>query len=136
MSILNILDLCWCRFYWYDVRRGGGLPTYGASLGMAFFIELFIVGIIEFPQSIGFYKLPDIPYLPFGLGVVGLILFFLIRNWNKDIREERLTKYQNYKKENPQKEKKIFWGFIIITMGLCVLVMGITQIRYELLQRQ
>ena len=96
---MNIFDLVWCKFYLHDERYDIGYPLLGASIATGFFIEIFIVDLIIFPSTIGFYKLPtDMSYLPFGIGCSLILAIFIFRNRNKDIRNRRLAKYREYKK--------------------------------------
>ena len=113
---MNILDLSWCKFYLHEERYDIGYPLLGASVSTGFFIEIFIVGLIIFPSSIGFYKLPEVSYLPFGIGVGLILAIFIFRNRNKDIRNRRLAEYQKYKKEYPRKSNILFIMFMIIAI--------------------
>ena len=95
---MNIFDLSWCKFYLHDERYDIGYPLLGASTLTTFFIALFINGLIIFPSAIGLYKIPTLPFLPFGIEIGLIIAIFIFRNRNKDIRNKRLAEYREYKK--------------------------------------
>ena len=130
---MNILDLSWCKFYLHDERYDIGYPLLGASVSTGFFIEIFIVGLIIFPSSIGFYKLPEVSYLPFGIGVGLILAIFIFRNRNKDIRNRRLAKYREYKKKHPRKSTFRFIMFIVIPILLFIIDVIIANTRYNML---
>ena len=130
---MNILDLSWCKFYLHDERYDIGYPLLGASIATGFFIEIFIVGLIIFPSSIGFYKLPEVSYLPFGIGVGLILAIFIFRNRNKDIRNRRLAEYREYKKKHPRKSTFRFIMFITIPILLVIIDFIIMNTRYNML---
>ncbi|MBR5831302.1 MAG: hypothetical protein IKY79_01665 [Bacteroidales bacterium] len=130
---MNILDLSWCKFYLHDERYDIGYPLLGASVSTGFFIEIFIVGLIIFPSSIGFYKLPEVSYLPFGIGVGLILAIFIFRNRNKDIRNRRLAEYREYKKKHPRKSTFRFIMFITIPILLVIIDFIIMNTRYNML---
>ena len=130
---MNIFDLSWCKFYLHDERYDIGYPLLGASVSTGFFIEIFIVGLIIFPSSIGFYKLPEVSYLPFGIGVGLILAIFIFRNRNKDIRNRRLAEYREYKKKHPRKSTFRFIMFITIPILLVIIDFIIMNTRYNML---
>ena len=130
---MNILDLSWCKFYLHEERYDIGYPLLGASVSTGFFIEIFIVGLIIFPSSIGFYKLPEVSYLPFGIGVGLILAIFIFRNRNKDIRNRRLAEYREYKKKHPRKSTFRFIMFITIPILLVIIDFIIMNTRYNML---
>ena len=130
---MNILDLSWCKFYLHEERYDIGYPLLGASVSTGFFIEIFIVGLIIFPSSIGFYKLPEVSYLPFGIGVGLILAIFIFRNRNKDIRNRRLAEYREYKKKHPRKSTFRFIMFITIPILLFITCAIIMNTRYNML---
>ena len=113
---MNIFDLAWCKFYIHDERYDLGYPLFGASISMGFFIGLFINGLIMFPSVIDLYKLPNLPFLLFGIELCVVIALFIFRNRNKDTRNRRLAEYQKYKKEYPRKSNILFIMFMIIAI--------------------
>ena len=113
---MNIFDLAWCKFYIHDERYDIGYPLFGASISMGFFIGLFINGLIMFPSVIDLYKLPNLPFLLFGIELCVVIALFIFRNRNKDTRNRRLAEYQKYKKEYPRKSNILFIMFMIIAI--------------------
>ena len=113
---MNIFDLAWCKFYLHDERYDIGYPLFGASISMVFFIGLFINGLIMFPSVIDLYKLPNLPFLPFGIELCVIIALFIFRNRNKDTRNRKLAEYQKYKKEYPRKSNILFIMFMIIAI--------------------
>ena len=131
---MNIFDLVWCKFYLHDERYDIGYPLLGASIATGFFIEIFIVDLIIFPSTIGFYKLPtDMSYLPFGIGCSLILAIFIFRNRNKDIRNRRLAKYREYKKKHPRKSTFRFIMFIVIPILLFITDAIIANTRYNML---
>ena len=130
---MNIFDLSWCKFYLYEVRHDMGFPLVGASISMTFFVVLFIVGLIMFPSTIGLYKLPNLPFLPFGIGLGLILSFFIFRHINKDVRNRRLSECKKYEKEYPVKSRLRFLMFIIIPILIFVSDFIIANIRYSLL---
>ena len=112
-TTMNIFDLSWCKFYMYDERFNIGFPLIGASVSMATIVGMYLVGLAIFPASVGVYKLPHLPFWPFGIGFGIIIALFIIRHRKKDIRMERLDRYQQYKKQNPRKNIIRFLVFII-----------------------
>ena len=130
---MNIFDLSWCKFYLYEVRHDMGFPLVGASISMTFFVGLFIVGLIMFPSTIGLYKLPNLPFLPFGIGLGLILSFFIFRHINKDVRNRRLYECKKYEKEYPVKARLRFLMFIIIPILIFVSDFIIANIRYSLL---
>ncbi len=130
---MNIFDLAWCKFYLHDERYDIGYPLLGASVLMTFFIEIFIVGLIVFPSAIGFYELPEVSYLPFGIGCSLIIAIFIFRNRNKDIRNRRLAEYREYKKKHPRKSTFRFIMFIVIPILLFITDAIIMNTRYNML---
>lgn len=131
---MNIFDLSWCKFYLYDERHNTGFPLVGASISMTFFVGLFAVGLIMFPSAIGVYKLPDLSFLPFGIGLALILSFFIFRHRNDDIRKRRLLKYKKYEKEHPAKSRFRFLMVIVIPILLFISDFTIANIRYNLLQ--
>ena len=113
---MNIFDLAWCKFYIHDERYDIGYPLFGASILMGFFIGLFINGLIMFPSVIDLYKLPNLPFLLFGIELCVIIALFIFRNRNKDTRNRKLAEYQKYKKEYPRKSNILFIMFMIIAI--------------------
>lgn len=130
---MNIFDLVWSRFYLYDERHDIGFPLYGASVSMTFFMLLYIGGIVWFPSAIGIYELPDLPFVPYTIGCILIIVFFILRNKDKLTREKRLSAYQKYKGIYPRKEKIRFLLFIITPIILCIIDFVTTNIRYNVL---
>jgi len=131
---MNIIDLSWCKFYLYEERHDMGFPLVGASISMTFFVGLFIVGLIMFPSTIGIYKLPNLPFLPFGIGLGLILSFFIFKHINKDVRNRRLSECKKYEKEYPVKSRLRFLMFLIIPIVLFVSDFIIANIRYNLLQ--
>ena len=117
---MNIFDLSWCKFYLYDERHDIGFPLVGASISVTFFVNLFIVGLILFPSTIGLYKLPDLSFLPFGIGFGLIMAFFIFRHKNSDIRKRRLSECEKYGKEHPIKSRLRFLMFILIPILLVI----------------
>ena len=111
-----------------------GFPLVGASISMTFFVGLFIVGLIMFPSTIGIYKLPNLPFLPFGIGLGLILSFFIFKHINKDVRNRRLSECKKYEKEYPVKSRLRFLMFLIIPIVLFVSDFIIANIRYNLLQ--
>lgn len=130
---MNIFDLSWCKFYLYDERHDIGFPLVGASIAMTTFVAAFIVALIMFPSTIGLYNLPQISFLPFGIGFGLILTFFILRHVNKDIRKKRLSEYQKYVNEFPTKSKIRFLLFIIIPILLFIADFVIANIRYNML---
>ena len=130
---MNIFDLSWCKFYLYEERHDMGIPLVGASISMTVLVFLFIVGLIMFPSTIGIYKLPNLPFLPFGIGLGLILSFFIFRHINKDVRNRRLSECKKYEKEYPVKSRLRFLMFIIIPIVLFVSDFIIANIRYSLL---
>ena len=130
---MNIFDLAWCKFYLHYERYDIGYPLLNASVFMTFVIEMFIVELIIFPSTIGFYKLPGVSYLPFGIGCSLIIAIFIFRNRNKDIRNRRLAEYREYKKEYPRKSTFRFIMFIVIPILLFIIDVIIANTRYNML---
>ena len=131
---MNIINLSWCKFYLYEERHDMGFPLVGASISMTFFVGLFIVGLIMFPSTIGIYKLPNLPFLPFGIGLGLILSFFIFKHINKDVRNRRLSECKKYEKEYPVKSRLRFLMFLIIPIVLFVSDFIIANIRYNLLQ--
>lgn len=113
---MNIFDLSWCKFYLHDERYDIGYPLLGASVSMAFFIGIFIDGLIMFPSTVGFYKLPETSLLSVVIEYGFITALFIFRNRNKDTRNRRLAEYQKYKKEYPRKSNILFIMFMIIAI--------------------
>ena len=113
---MNIFDLSWCKFYLHDERYDIGYPLLGASVLMAFFIGIFIDGLIMFPSTVGFYKLPETSFLSVVIEYGFITALFIFRNRNKDTRNRRLAEYQKYKKEYPRKSNILFIMFMIIAI--------------------
>ena len=113
---MNIFDLAWCKFYIHDERYDIGYPLLGASVLMAFFIGIFIDGLIMFPSTVGFYKLPETSFLSVVIEYGFITALFIFRNRNKDTRNRRLAEYQKYKKEYPRKSNILFIMFMIIAI--------------------
>ena len=113
---MNIFDLSWCKFYLHDERYDIGYPLLGASVSMAFFIGIFIDGLIMFPSTVGFYKLPETSLLSVLIEYGFITALFIFRNRNKDTRNRRLAEYQKYKKEYPRKSNILFIMFMIIAI--------------------
>ncbi len=130
---MNIFDLCWCKLYLYAERNDIGFYVVSASLWMTFFLELFIVGLVCIFDTIGLYKLPNLSYLPCGIGLTIIVISLFIRYGNKKVLKERLSIYQKYNNENPKKTKFRFWSFIITSIKLPVTDMIMINIRYALL---
>ena len=130
---MNIFDLAWCKFYLHDERYDIGFPLWGASVSMTFFIEIFIVSLIVFPNAIGFYKLPEVSYLPFVIGCSLIMALFIFRNRNKDIRNKRLAEYREYKEKHPKKSTFRFIMFIVIPILLFIIDVIIANTRYNML---
>lgn len=130
---MNIFDLSWCKFYLYDERHNMGFPLVGASISMTFFVGVFAVGLIMFPGAIGVYKLPDLSFLPFGIGLALILSFFIFRHRNDDIRKRRLSEYKKYEKEHPAKSRLRFLMVIVIPILLFIFDFTIANIRYNLL---
>ena len=130
---MNIFDLAWCKFYLHYERYDIGYPLLNASVFMTFVIEMFIVELIIFPSTIGFYKLPEVSYLPFVIGCSLIIAIFIFRNRNKDIRNRRLAEYREYKKEYPRKSTFRFIMFIVIPILLFIIDVIIANTRYNML---
>ena len=130
---MNIFDLAWCKFYLHYERYDIGYPLLNASVFMTFVIEMFIVELIIFPSTIGFYKLPEVSYLPFGIGCSLIIAIFIFRNRNKDIRNRRLAEYREYNKEYPRKSTFRFIMFIVIPILLFIIDVIIANTRYNML---
>ena len=130
---MNIFDLSWCKFYLHDERYDIGYPLLGASVSTTFFIALFINGLIIFPSAIGLYKIPTLPFLPFGIGIGLIIAIFIFRNRNKDIRNKRLAEYREYKKKHPRKSTFRFIMFITIPILLFITCAIIMNTRYNML---
>ena len=117
---MNIFDLAWCKFYLHDERYDIGYPLLGASVSMAFFIGIFINGLIIFPSTIGLYKIPTLPFLPFGIEIGLIIAIFIFRNRNKDIRNRRLAEYREYKKSI--RENQRFGLLCLLSSRYCYLL--------------
>ena len=130
---MNIFDLSWCKFYLHDERYDIGYPLLGASTLTTFFIALFINGLIIFPSAIGLYKIPTLPFLPFGIEIGLIIAIFIFRNRNKDTRNRKLAEYQKYKKEYPRKSTFRFVMFITIPILLFITCAIIMNTRYNML---
>ena len=113
---MNIFDLSWCKFYLHDERYDIGYPLLGASVSMAFFIGIFIDGLIMFPSTVGFYKLAETSLLSVVIEYGFITALFIFRNRNKDTRNRRLAEYQKYKKEYPRKSNILFIMFMIIAI--------------------
>ena len=129
---MNIFDLSWFKLYLYDERHNIGFPLVGASISVTFFIGVFVVGLIMFPSTIGLYVLPDLSFLPFGIGLALILSFFILRHRNKDIRKRRLSEYKSYEKEHPTRLRVRFLMFIIIPIILLVSDFIIANIRYNM----
>lgn len=130
---MNIFDLSWCKFYLYDERHDIGFPLVGASILMAFFVGMFVEGLVMFPSTLGLYELPNLSFLPFGIGLGVCISFFIYRHRKKEIRKKRITEYQKYKKEHPTASMIRFLLFIIIPILLWVVDFIVANIRYNML---
>ncbi len=130
---MNIFDLSWCKFYLHDERYDIGYPLLGASALTTFFIALFINGLIIFPSAIGLYKIPTLPFLPFGIEIGLIIAIFIFRNKNKDIRNRRLAEYREYKKKHPRKSTFRFIMVIVIPILLFITDAIIMNTRYNML---
>ena len=113
---MNIFDLAWCKFYLHYERYDIGYPLLNASVFMTFVIEMFIVELIIFPSTIGFYKLPETSFLSVVIEYGFITALFIFRNRNKDTRNRRLAEYQKYKKEYPRKSNILFIMFMIIAI--------------------
>lgn len=132
MKKMNIFDLSWCKFYLYDERHNLGFPLVGASISMTLFIGLFVVGLIIFPSTLGLYELPNLPFLPFGIGIGICISFFIYRHRNKEIRKKRISEYQKYKKEHPTESMIRFLLLIIIPIVVFITDIIVANIRYNM----
>jgi hypothetical protein len=131
---MNIFDLVWCKFYLHHERYDIGYPLLNASTAMTFVIEIYIVDLIIFPSTIGFYKLPtDVSFLPFGIGYSFILAIFLFRYRKKDIRNKILEEYREYKKEHPRKSTFRFIMFIVIPILLFITCAIIMNTRYNML---
>lgn len=130
---MNIFDLAWCKFYLYDERHDIGFPLVQASIAMTFFVGVMIEGLYMFPSTIGLYKLPNLSFLPFGIGIGVILSFFIFRHGNNDIRKRRISKYQRYKTEHPIESKFRFIMFIIIPILLLITDFIIANVRYDML---
>lgn len=128
-----IFDLSWCKFYLYDERHDIGFPLVGASISMTFFVGVFVVGLIMLPSVIGLYELPNLSFLPFGIGIVICISFFIYRHRNMEIRKKRIAEYQKYKKAHPTGSIIRFLLFIIIPILLFIADIIVANIRYHML---
>lgn len=130
---MNIFDLSWCKFYLYDERHDIGFPLIGASISMTVFVGMFIVGLIMFPSTIGLYRLPNLPFLPFGIGLGLILSFFIFRHGKKDTRKRRLSECRKYEKEHPTKTRIRFLMFIIIPIILLIVDFVIANVCYNML---
>ena len=130
---MNIFDLSWCKFYLHDERYDIGYPLLGASVSMAFFIGIFIDGLIMFPSTVGFYKLPETSLLSVVIEYGFITALFIFRNRNKDTRNRRLAEYREYKKKHPRKSTFRFIMFIVIPILLFITDAIIANTRYNML---
>ena len=130
---MNIFDLSWCKLYLYDDRHDIGFPLVGASISMTVFVGVFIVGLIILPSTIGLYRLPNLPFLPFGIGLGLILSFFIFRHVNKKVRQRRLSECMKYEKNHPEKSKLRFLLFIIIPFLLLIADFIIANVRYSML---
>jgi len=130
---MNIFDLVWSVFYLYDERHDIGFPIFGASVVMSFFFILYIECFGAFLKVIGLYAMPNFSIIFFTIIICIFTLFFMMRHWNKQIREKRLSAYKEYRNKYPIKTRIRFLFFIITPIVLMIVDFTIMNIHYKLL---
>ena len=80
-----------------------------------------------FEHGLALYELPNLPFLPFGIGIC--LSLFIYRHRNKEIRKKRITEYHKYKKEHPTKSMIRFLLLIIIPIVVFITDIIVANIR-------
>ncbi|MBQ7063205.1 MAG: hypothetical protein IJM88_07950 [Bacteroidales bacterium] len=128
---MNIIDLAWCVFYRYDEKHNTCPPIIGATIAVAFILELYILAIITLLNTFAVDSLPHIDKRQYFIIFAVFLAVVYLPFRTKEIRDRKLTKFNDYKKAHPRKHLWRFWLFVSLSIGVIVASILVMNTIYE-----